>query len=646
MLARRASVVLLAALWGCQPDTTGGGPGGGTTGTGGGGTGAAGGAGGAGGTEQGGGGQGGVSEPCAPPSAPSSGPAEIIKDASPDRILLRGAVITPEGVLPQGEVLVDGEHIQCVGVDCSCEPGAGQASVVQTNGIIAPGLIDTHNHILFDIFDETDWRPTLPATCAAAIDCEASPYCSNGKCACVGGACRYTDHTQWTSEAEYGLMLDYKQCLEDASQGKPVWCPQALDGGGSVRCEMDKWGELKGLVAGTTSIVGLPGSSAACFGSLARTVDVPRNDLDTDKIQTSTSSSPANSTVHGACDKFASDETDAYLIHLAEGVNDKAHAEWDKLLTLPTDDPDGALGYKGCLVAPETAITHGTALTPAEFEVMAAAGMKLIWSPASNVFLYGATTDIPAARAAGLTVALAPDWSLGGSQNLLDELKFARAWSDQHWSGALSDQDLVDMVTRNAAEVLGLAGVLGALAPGAMADILVISGDAADPHHAIVQASPLDVAMVLVGGSMLYGDEALSPIAVNPCEGAADGFTLCGGAGKVACIAEPGEEPGDKLPQTHAEIEAALEGALAGLDAIQPLPPGDCSPACAADEQCFARTVHPEVAPSSCPGGACAAGEACFQTTVSGSYQCLSVHACAPARTKALAPVTPLLRCP
>ena len=39
---------------------------------------------------------------------------------------------------------------------------------------------------------------------------------------------------------------------------------------------------------------------------------------------------------------------------------------------------------------------------------MAAYGMKLTWSPKSNVALYGATTDIPAALAAGVLVSLAP----------------------------------------------------------------------------------------------------------------------------------------------------------------------------------------------------------------------------------------------
>src|SRR5690606_36511655 len=123
----------------------------------------------------------------------------------------------------------------------------------------------------------------------------------------------------------------------------------------------------------------------------------------------------------------------------------------------------------------QTTITHGTAFGPPEFGQMAAAGMKLTWSPASNVSLYGTTTDIPAAIAAGLTISLAPDWSMGGSPNLLEELRFADAWDDAHFGDVLSAEDLVAMVTTNAAAVLALSDTIGRLAPGYMADLVLFA---------------------------------------------------------------------------------------------------------------------------------------------------------------------------
>jgi len=380
----------------------------------------------------------------------------------------------------EGEVLVVGDTIVCAepGDACSTSPDAVGATIIDTaGGVIAPGLIDTHNHILFDIFDDDDWLPSQS----------------------------YADHTQWTSEPRYAAMLDVKQCLADDSQGKPDWCPLSYDGDGSLKCELDKWGELKGMIAGTTSIVGLPGTSKACFASLSRSIDSPQNDLGSDRIQTSALFPPSKSSGDGVCANFADGDTEAYLIHCGEGINAKALAEFTKLGTLTT--------VPMCLYAPQTVITHGTAFGPTEFTTMATHGMKLTWSPASNVALYGATTDIPAALDADVVITLAPDWSMGGSQNLLDELHFAAAWDDDYFDDRLDARDLVFMTTANAAFALAVDDRLGTLAPGMLADVMVVQGDGGDPYAAIVAATPATVTLTMIGGKILYGDGALEPAA-------------------------------------------------------------------------------------------------------------------------------------
>ena len=173
-----------------------------------------------------------------------------------------------------------------------------------------PGLVDTHNHILFDIFDDSDWLPKQ----------------------------LYQNHDDWTkdtNEPRYTVMVDVKQCLEDASQGKPMWCPAKFDGAGNLKCEMEKWGELKGLAAGTTSIVGLPGTALPCYESLARTIDTQFNGLATDKVQTA-AILPSKTTADGVCANYASGKTAAYLIHIGEGLDATALAEFTKLGTLTT----------------------------------------------------------------------------------------------------------------------------------------------------------------------------------------------------------------------------------------------------------------------------------------------------------------------
>ncbi len=460
-------------------------------------------------------------------------PPEVKVVGAPDRILLVGTVVSPSQAY-DGQVLVEGATITCAqpGEACAAQPGAVGATVIVTNGVIAPGLIDTHNHILFDIFDNDDWLPLMP----------------------------YQNHDEWPKEERYGHMLDVKQCLEDASQGKPAWCPLKYEGEGDVKCEMDKFGELKGLVAGTTSIVGLPGTSSACFNSLARSIDVAQNGgLGPDHVQTSVAL-PSASSADGACVNFTDGDTKAYLVHVGEGVDQTSRDEFETLRTVSTVDE--------CLYAPQTAIIHGTAFTATEFGTMAAKGMKLIWSPASNIALYEATTNIPAALDAGLTVALAPDWSMGGSQNMLDELRFAQAWDDANFGNRLSAKDIVLMATANAAAVLGHADKLGRIENGLTADLFVVGGNLANAYDAIVGSSARNVRLTMVGGRILYGDDALKAAAPPAIAPKCEALDVCGRT-KFLCAAEA--ETNDKLNQTFADIKAVLDQAMVDVDAANPV---------------------------------------------------------------------------
>ena len=290
---------------------------------------------------------------------------------------------------------------------------------------------------------------------------------------------------------------------------------------------------------------------------MSRSIDMPQNDLGVDTVQTSATFPPSTDDGDGVCANFADGDAEAYLIHVGEGVDATALAEFAKLDTLTTVD--------GCLLAPETTITHGVAFTASEFATMAERGMKLTWSPASNVALYGDTADIPAALDAGVTVALAPDWSMGGSQNLLDELRFADDWDDTHFGDRLAADDLVAMVTTHAAQVVGYDDQLGSITEGFLADLVVVSGSRVDPFQAIVDARPADVRLVMVGGQILYGDAVFAAAAPAGCES----LDVCG-TPKFLCVAESSTH--DKLDETYTEIKATLDVAMSEIDADAGLP--------------------------------------------------------------------------
>jgi 5-methylthioadenosine/S-adenosylhomocysteine deaminase len=411
----------------------------------------------------------------------------------------------------------------------SCNPAG--ASVIDTKGIILPGLIDTHNHILFDIFDETDWSPSQA----------------------------YANHNQWTQDPRYNALVDAKQHLN--GEGSPL----------DLGCELDKYGELKGLIAGTTSIVGAANPARSCYGTLARTIDQSSNGLGMDKVQVATLF-PSAAALDGVCTNIALDKTDAYMIHIAEGTDMTALQEFTKLGSTSTSI--------GCAYAPETTIVHGTALGMGEFTTMAMHKMSLVWSPRSNVFLYGggsnlmATTDIQAALSMGINIALAPDWSIGGSQNLLDELRFADKVDNMRWGDILSPETLTKMVTVNAAKALGLDGIMGSLEVGKKADVMVIDGDPAGPYQSLLAATPASVRLVLVGGVPLYGDAQLKPIAQQ--SPACESFDACCRS-KFLCVAAPNGTPINKVGQTLADITSALQSELLAYDNLN-LTPWDFSP--------------------------------------------------------------------
>ena len=440
-------------------------------------------------------------------------PPATMVDGAADRLLLAGTVVGPAGPF-EGEVLVEGNLITCAAASCSGLPGAAGATVIQTTGIILPGLIDAHNHGLFNIFDESDWTPLH----------------------------LYGNHNQWTAETRYQEMLDAKQYL-NGEGSSPV----------DIGCEMDKYAEVKALIAGTTSFLLAPGLSRSCYASLVRTIDTAQNDLGADKIQTSVSV-PSNSTAQSVCNNFASGTTDAYVVHVAEGVDQTALNEFATL----------ASRAGGCLLSPKTTIVHGTALGSAEFATMAAHDMKLVWSPKCNLFQYGATARIDLAIAAGVsTIALAPDWSLGGSINLLDELRFADQVDGATFGDILSPERLFRMVTIDAARALALDGILGSLEVGKRADIAVIGGYRPDPYNALLLATPVSVRLVMVDGRVLYGDGQL--VASGPDVPGCETVTLCG-SNKFLCVAE--SSTANKLNQTYQEILQVLVNELASYDAL------------------------------------------------------------------------------
>ena len=131
---------------------------------------------------------------------------------------------------------------------------------------------------------------------------------------------------------------------------------------------------------------------------------------------------------------------------------------------------------------------------------------QLVWSPRSNVALYGETAPVTVFDNMGVTVALGTDWTLSGSANILRELACADYLDENHYDDHFTDRDLWLMATRNAAIALGAKGTLGRLREGLVADIAIFDQEMGEDHSAVIGAHAGNVELVLRGGHPLTGD--------------------------------------------------------------------------------------------------------------------------------------------
>ncbi len=432
---------------------------------------------------------------------PDSGPRPdgqpgSVDGGAMDRFLLRGRVVTPTQVLAPGEVLVVGKNIQCVAASCAADPMAQGATSIDTGGVIFPGLVDAHNHTQYN------YIPTWH-----------SP-----------GAVLYMNRNQWAD------VQSYKDWTASVNANEAMFV-----------CEQVKYGEIRALIGGTTTIQGTFNSNRVCFRTLVHNAEYG-NELGPDKMRTNIGGIASVNATDAASivSMMMSGAINAYVLHLAEGIDETSRREFDQLV------------QKGMLQR-ATVIIHGTALGAAEFAQIGAAGAKLVWSPLSNLVLYGRTTDIPAALAAGVPVSLAPDWTLSGSPSLLHELRVARDTS-MAWPTPLSAQKLVEMVTITPARALALDTVIGSLEPGKLADVLVVTDRGGDAYQSLVDSRLEDVRLVMVAGDLRYGDASLMRASPRTmCEA----MSVCG-ASKSICIPDPSTSATDHLGETLADITAAI----------------------------------------------------------------------------------------
>lgn len=400
--------------------------------------------------------------------------------------LIRGDLLAPEGILRNQTLLVDPTGlIACVGC-CLKEPSAAGATRIECGqNLVSPGLINAHDHISY-----------------------------TGNAPKAHGTIRYDHRHQWRKG--------------DGSEYPKIPVPST---GG------DAWGELRNLMAGATSILG-SGGAGGLMRNLDKTLETGIDsgktvDFDTfplgdsgGEMLTSGCGYPSLPVVAEVAAK------PCYAPHVAEGVNQAAQNEFACLSSSDNGGRD--------IMNANLAVIHGIGVRANDIALMASRGTSLVWSPRSNVDLYGDTADVPLYHRLGVNVALGTDWTASGSMNIVRELKCADQLNTVQFGTYFTDREIVEMALSNAARAVHMDDRIGALKPGLLADIAVFSTASHADERAILDAAPQDVLLVLRGGLVLYGDA--STVAALPNTGTGcETLEVCGRTQSVCAKRETGK---------------------------------------------------------------------------------------------------------
>jgi cytosine/adenosine deaminase-related metal-dependent hydrolase len=439
---------------------------------------------------------------------------------------LGGRVVTMDEhftVLDDAVLYIDRGSIVAVRPRGAAPPvGFEDVAVARTTGTLFPGLVELHNHLSYNALPP--WSP-VPA--------------------------RFQERGQWPRHP------DYRRLISGPMTVVGTW--RDAQGQAALLAPLVRYVECKCIVAGVTTSQGIMLSSNA--GVQRHYRGILRNVEQTDDPALPEARARIDDVDARDASAFLArlqQEDSCFLLHLSEGVTPDGQ-----------DDSPARRHFQSLQVAPDVwaindrlAAIHAAGLLAEDFEVLARHGGSMVWSPLSNLLLYGATARVDAARAAGLRIGLGSDWSPSGSKNLLGELKVAWLVS-QHLLGGLFDaRDLVAMATREAAAILKWLPALGSLEAGKRADLFVLNGRGGDPYEALIRARETDIRLVMINGVARYGMPAL----MEDLGAAGDGSEplSVGGRRRRLNLAQDGGDP-DVARSSLREAKDALREAFARL---------------------------------------------------------------------------------
>jgi len=438
------------------------------------------------------------------------------------KLAIAGRVVTMNDTFTvHDEAIIYVESGKIVAVqarDQTAPDGFVGVQLTEAAGTIFPGLIELHNHLSYNALPL--WAP-VPK--------------------------RFNNRSQWPNHADYRPLV---------SGPMTVVGKHKVDGKFPLLAPLTRYVECKCLLGGVTTSQGVKLASNAgiqrFYRGLIRNVE-QTDDPELPEAQGRIPDLAAKEAVRFL--ERLNSEKSCFLLHLSEGVTDPAtpmSIARKNFLALEVAPNRWALSHTFTGI-------HATGLLPADFDVLARHGSSMVWSPMSNLLLYGGTARVEAARQAGVLIGLGSDWSPTGSKNLFGELKVAWLYNQAELDGLFKAREILAMATSDAAKILKWEKVAGSIKPGARADLLVVDCGNGDPYEGFLKAREPDIRLVMINGIARYGWPDIMGQLVPP-----DQTIKVGGKTRQLFLKQATADP-DVNPVTLSHAKSKLRDALKNI---------------------------------------------------------------------------------
>ncbi|WP_410817353.1 amidohydrolase family protein [Micromonospora sp. 050-3] len=410
-------------------------------------------------------------------------------------VFRNGLVLTMDDahtVLPGADVLVIGGRIAQVGVGLTAPDDA--LEIDATDGILMPGMVDTHRHL---------WQTAMRG---------------------YGADWTLTQYFVW-----YYLESGKLFRPEDVYAGNLLGAIEAIDAGVTTTVDWSHGLQTpEHADAAVDALEAIDGRFVLAYGNIQQGPwewatspefrDFHRRRVDGGKLA-------GFQLAFDVTGDPAFPERAAFEVARELGVAVTTHAGvWGA-----TNDDGIRLMHENGFMNPSTVYVHAATLTQDSYNRIAATGGSVSVSTESEQSAGQGYPPTWQLRHHDIPVSLSMDTSVWWSGDLFSAMRStlgadrsrehleAHAKQETITHCHLRAEQVVEWATRGGARALGMDATIGALTPGRQADVVLIKNDASpamfpilNPHgHVVFQAQRADVHTVLVGGRVVKRDGRL-----------------------------------------------------------------------------------------------------------------------------------------